>query len=85
MRRSHEPSAPGRGVKPSVQPAASATSAARLLWLQASAGNRAVTALLEVQRDPVPVHPLEPTIADRITEARDQVTKGEVDAPAFEH
>ncbi len=27
----------------------------------------------------------EPTIAERITEARGQVTKGEIDAPAFEH
>jgi hypothetical protein len=85
MRRSHEPSAPGWGVKPFVQAATSATaatSAARLLWLQAAAGNRAVTALLEVQRDPVA--PPELTIADRITEARDQVSKGEIDAPAFE-
>jgi hypothetical protein len=85
MRRSHEPLAPAPGVKRSVQPARSASSAARLLWLQATAGNRAVTALLEVQRDPDPVHLLEPTIADLTAEARDQVTKGEIDAPAFEH
>jgi len=56
-----------------------------MLWLHATAGNRAVTALLEVQRDPVPVHTPEPAIADRMTEARDQVTRGQVDAPAFEH
>src|SRR3989442_3029943 len=88
MRRSLEPSAPGRGVKPSVQAARSATdamSAAPLLWLQSTAGNRAVTGLLKVQRAPDPVVALEPTIADRITEAREQVTKGEIDAPAFEH
>ena len=68
-----------------MQPAKSATPAARLLWLQASAGNRAVTGLLRVQRDPDPVQVTEPTIAERITEARGQVTKDEIDAPAFEH
>ncbi len=84
IRRSREPAATGRGAQRSVQPAKPATSAARLLWLQASAGNRAVAGLLGVQRDPDPVHPPEPTIAERITEARGQVTKGEIDGPAFE-
>lgn len=85
MRRSHEQSPAARRVKPLVHPAASATAVARLLSLQATAGNRAVAALLEVQREPAPVDVLERTIADRITEARGRVTKGEIDAPAFEH
>src|SRR6266852_1533382 len=85
MRRSHEQSPAGRRVMPSVHPATSATSVARLLSLQATAGNRAVAALLEVQREPTPVEVLERTIADRITEARGRVTKGDIDAPAFEH
>jgi hypothetical protein len=78
-------------VRRSVEPARSATSgaptgepAAELLRLQASAGNRAVTGLLEVQRDPDPTPTPEPTIADRIAEARAMVTKGEIDGPAFE-
>ncbi len=83
VRRTREPAAPGRGVPRSVQPAAPASPAARLLWLQASAGNQAVVALLGVQRDPDPTP--EPTVAERIAEARGLVTKGEIDAPAFEH
>jgi hypothetical protein len=66
-----------------VQPAGPASPAAQLLWLQASAGNQAVTGLLGVQRDPDPTP--EPTVAERIAEARGLVTKGEIDAPAFEH
>src|SRR5207248_6851727 len=85
MRRSREPSVQGRGAYRSAQPITPAKSAAPLLWLQATAGNRAVTAILEVQRDPVPVETPGPTIAERITESRDQVTKGEIDAPAFEY
>jgi nucleoid-associated protein YgaU len=85
MRRFHEQSPTGRGVKPSVQPDTSATSVARLLSLQATAGNRAVAALLEVQREPAQMELLERTIADRITEAWGRVTKGEIDASAFEH
>jgi hypothetical protein len=78
VRRSAEP---GRSATPT---AATREPAAELLRLQASAGNRAVTALLEVQRDPDPPPTPEPTIADRIAEARALVTKGEIDAPAFE-
>jgi hypothetical protein len=90
-RRSGEPAGRGRGVRRSVEPAKSAappTSGGvptdELLRLQSSAGNRAVTGLLEVQRDPDPPPTPEPTIADRIAEARAQVTKGEIDGPAFE-
>lgn len=83
MRRPREPALPGRGGQRSGQPAKSAGPAARLLQLQASAGNRAVTRLLSVQRDPDPA--TEPTIAEQIAEARAQVSKGEIDAPAFEH
>jgi hypothetical protein len=82
-RRFGEPAAPGRGVRRSVQPAAPASPAAQLLWLQASAGNQAVTGLLGVQRDPDPTP--EPTVAEQIAEARELVTRGEIDAPAFEH
>ena len=93
MRRSAEP---GRSAAPT---AATGEPAAELLRLQASAGNRAVTGLLEVQRDrdPPPTRLLEvqrdpdpppstpaPTIADQIAEARALVTKGEIDGPAFE-
>lgn len=83
VRRSGEPAALSRGVRRSVQPAGPASPAAQLLWLQASAGNQAVTGLLGVQRDPDPTP--EPTVAERIAEARGLVTKGEIDAPAFEH
>ena len=61
--------------------------AARVLWLQASAGNQAVSGLLRVQRDPDP-NPgptPEPTIAERIADAKGVVAKGDIDAPAFEH
>ena len=85
IRRPREPAAPGRGARRSEPPARPAAPAARLLWLQASAGNRAVTGLLGVQRDPDPVPAPEPTVAERIAEARASVTKGEIDAPAFEH
>ncbi len=90
-RRSGEPAGRGRGVRRSAEPARSAAPPAssgaptdELLRLQASAGNRAVTGLLQVQRDPDPPPTPEPTIADRIAEARAQVTKGEIDEPAFE-
>jgi hypothetical protein len=66
-----------------VQPPVPASPQARLLWLQATAGNRAVSGLLAVQRDPDPTP--EPTVAERIAEARGLVTRGEIDAPAFEH
>ena len=66
-----------------MQPAGPASPAAQLLWLQASAGNQAVTGLLGVQREPDPTP--EPTVAEQIAEARGLVTKGEIDAPAFEH
>ena len=83
VRRSGEPAAPGRGVRRSVKQAVPASPAAQLLWLQASAGNQAVTGLLGVQRDPDPTP--EPNVAELIAEARGLVTKGEIDAPAFEH
>jgi hypothetical protein len=91
-RRSGEPAGRGRGVRRSAEPgrsaaptAATGEPAAELLRLQASAGNRAVTGLLEVQRDPdPPPSTLAPTIADQIAEARALVTKGEIDGPAFE-
>src|SRR5262245_9366834 len=83
VRRVGEPAAPGRGVRRSVQGAVPDSPAARLLWLPASAGNQAVTGLLGVQRDPDPAP--EPAVAERIAEARGQVTRGEIDAPAFEH
>jgi hypothetical protein len=70
-------------VRRSVQRAETDSPAARVLWLQASAGNQAVTGLLGVQRDPDPTP--EPTVAERIAEARGLVTNGEIDAPAFEH
>jgi hypothetical protein len=74
-------------VRRAAEPAKSAAPAAAtdgLLRLQASAGNRAVTGLLDLQRDPDPAPPPERTIAERITEARGQVSNGEIDGPAFE-
>src|SRR5262245_30844087 len=82
IRRAREPTPPARGVRRSAQPAP-ASPAAQVLWLQASAGNRAVAGLLGVQRDPDPTP--EPAVAVRIAEARGVVTKGEIDGPAFEH
>ena len=67
VRRSGEPAALGQGVRRSVQPAGPASPAAQLLWLQASAGNQAVTGLLGVQREPGPTP--EPTVAEQIAEA----------------
>ena len=74
-------------MRRAAEPAKSAAPAAAtdgLLRLQASAGNRAVTGLLDLQRDPDPAPPPERTIAERITEARGQVSNGEIDGPAFE-
>jgi hypothetical protein len=87
--RVREQSTPVQGAQRAVRLGTSAASlptpAARLLWLQATAGNRAVTDFLELQRDPAPLQTAELTLADRIATARDQVTKGQIDAPAFEH
>jgi hypothetical protein len=71
-------------AKSAAPPTSAGAPTDELLRLQASAGNRAVTGLLEVHRDPDPPPTPEPTIADRIAEARAQVTKGEIDGPAFE-
>src|SRR5262245_31579408 len=85
VRRAGRPAARGRDVRHSVRRAEPGSPAARVLWLQASAGNQAVSGLLGVQRDPdpAPAPAPEPTIAERIAEAKGLVTKGDIDAPAF--
>ncbi|MEP6697187.1 MAG: hypothetical protein ABJA34_09945 [Pseudonocardiales bacterium] len=85
MRQLCEPGPARRGSGRSVKPARSEPTEARLLQMQASAGNRAVAGLLSTQRDPDPGTPPEPTATERLTEARGQVTRGEIDAAAFEH
>lgn len=59
-----------------------------VLGLQATAGNRAVAALLSVQRDPPtgqdPVALMDVPLTQRLAEAKTTVTSGGIDAPAFE-
>jgi hypothetical protein len=81
-RRAREPAALGRDGRPRRR---LASPRSWLLELQASAGNRAVTGLLGVQRAPDPAPTPEPSIAERVAEAKAQVTKGDIDKPAFEH
>jgi hypothetical protein len=63
-----------------------------VLRLQRSVGNRAVAALVALQRDSPASDgstgnelPVEPTAAERLTEAKAMVTSGEIDGPAFDH
>lgn len=86
-RRAREPAAPNRDGRPSARTATTATPAARLLGLQASAGNWAVAGLLGVHRQPDPAPdpaPAEIPIPERVADAKALVTKGDIDAPAFE-
>jgi hypothetical protein len=86
-RRAREPAVAGRDGRAPVRPATPAVPGARLLGLQASAGNLAVTGLLGVHRqpDPAPDPAPEPEIpiAERVADAKELVTKGDIDAPAF--
>ena len=74
---------PGSAAGASARPArtvAPAEPAAHVLRLQATAGNRAVSGLLGVQRDP-DTPTTQPSVAARIAEAREHLTKGEFDDP----
>jgi hypothetical protein len=83
-RRPAEPATKRRTVQRSA-PDLSASPASRLLRLQKSAGNRAVSGLLDVQRDPDPAPTPAPALVDQLAEARALITKGDIDAPAFDY
>jgi hypothetical protein len=86
IRPSRAPASGGR-VAPRVAPSKTvAGPAPGLLRLQRTAGNRAVSELLNVQRDVDPPPPLPPELSLRqqLAEAKARLAKGDLDAPAFE-
>src|SRR3954465_4600054 len=73
-------------LRRTTDPPARARTQHRLLELQASAGNRAVSGLLAVHRDPTPdATSIQATPATLIAEAKVAVHRGDIDDAAFEH
>lgn len=74
--------------RPATPPHAGSSLTDTVLGLQATAGNRAVTALLSMQRDTPqnqpPVALMDVPLADRLADAKSMITTGKIDGPAFD-